>query len=368
MWAATFPITSTVSCCSIDRLRSPRQAHPGHVRRRGPECVSGRCAGRAADQHPTVTATLCIRLHPHPPQPTHIDRDVNANSNNRDGAHGSAPECDNPLPPAGSPWDSADVGTASPVPAITGAGGGDAVYICGTGGAIWGSTDTFRYAYQVVSSSNVEIIARLREWGASPAAGDYAQTGVMIRNSTSPGSSARVFGDQRIDGTSKMDWCPSDGSNTQETSDGEDVVVVVQGGQDWQHHQHLPFRRRQQLDPGGLCKMSPWASTYLCGALPSRPTTPITMPTPSDDSNHNNTSITAPMPIATGHRAGRPGEHRLCTISKAAVGMAAAAGPAATVIQALPTLPPVAARHDGSFHLDCAATMPSSLARSICPA
>ncbi len=256
------------------------------------------CLDVAPAGPPTNTPTVTATLDPSAPTPTTTDTPTATSTPTATAtATQVAPsECDNPLPPAGSPWDSADVGSITSA-GYTGAGGGD-VYICGTGGVIWGSTDTFRYAYQVVSSPNVEIIARLREWGASPAAGDYAQTGVMIRNSTSPGAAHGFLVTNESYGTF-MDWRPSDGSNTQETSDGGYNVPlwfkVVKIG-----NTISTFRSADGSNwtPVGGGQTVTLGSTYLVGFAVS-----------SDHANHYahaiydsisiNTSITAPTPTAT---------------------------------------------------------------------
>ena len=82
------------------------------------------------------------------------------------------------IPP--NPWVSADVG--SPLFA------GDASYlngvytINGAGGDIWGTQDEFRYVYQTLQG-NGEIVARVT---AQEDTDDWAKSGIMIKQSTSP--------------------------------------------------------------------------------------------------------------------------------------------------------------------------------------
>ncbi|MGC8877982.1 MAG: hypothetical protein ACP5R2_02010, partial [Anaerolineae bacterium] len=123
--------------------------------------------------------------------------------------------CDNPLPAdPGTTWNSLDINGA--MSGYTGSAGG-AVYVCGSGGGIGGAMDAFRYVYRVVSSPNVELIARVSNWNGG--ANSAAQGGLMIRNATAPNSAHGAGVLIGSGGLSKL-WRTGDGEGTSEASGG----------------------------------------------------------------------------------------------------------------------------------------------------
>jgi hypothetical protein len=114
----------------------------------------------------------------------------------------------------GGTWTSLDIGGATT--GYTGSNTGS-VYLCGSGSDIGGTSDAFRYAYQVVNSSNLEVIARVASWNGS--VNGWSKGGLMIRNATAP-SSAHEAG--LLTGSNGLykEWRASDSSTTSEYSGG----------------------------------------------------------------------------------------------------------------------------------------------------
>jgi hypothetical protein len=122
--------------------------------------------------------------------------------------------CVNPLPAGASTWTSLDIGGAQT--GYTGESGG-AVYVCGSGSDIDGNSDSFRYAYRSVSSTNADIIARVTNWNSGPSG--WAKAGLMIRNATAPNSANEAMVTTGTHGE-RAQYRLSDGSNTSSNSSG----------------------------------------------------------------------------------------------------------------------------------------------------
>jgi len=80
------------------------------------------------------------------------------------------------------PWSSVDIGSPSLAGTYSAVNG--TYTIAAAGDEIWGTSDQFRYAYQTVTG-DVEIIARVSSLQVT---NEWAQAGVMIRQSTNPGA------------------------------------------------------------------------------------------------------------------------------------------------------------------------------------
>jgi hypothetical protein len=128
--------------------------------------------------------------------------------------------CNNPLPSGSSSWVSLDIGGAAA--GYTGESGG-AVYVCGSGGDIGSTSDQFRYAYQVVESPNVQIIARVADWNGS--INSKSKAGLMIRNATAPSSAHGMMIVTGDNGT-EMVWRASDSGPSQKTTGGSVGIPV----------------------------------------------------------------------------------------------------------------------------------------------
>ena len=161
---------------------------------------------------PTLTPTPTETWVPGQPTPTPTDTPTQAATSTPTATPTETPAppsgCNNPLPPASSSWISLDIG--GPMQGYTGESGG-AVYVCGSGAGLSGSSDSFRYVYQVVNSPNAEIVARITTWDGSVDA--WSKAGLMIRNATAP-SSANSISLLTGNNGSYAQWRASDGGAT----------------------------------------------------------------------------------------------------------------------------------------------------------
>src|SRR5580765_884240 len=96
-----------------------------------------------------------------------------------------------PLPP---PWQHADIGNVG-IPGDASVGVGNSVSVSGAGSDIWGTADSFHFAYQPMSDGYI-FIGPPSQDGTNP----FAKAGLMIRQSLDPGS-PHVILDVRPDGS-----------------------------------------------------------------------------------------------------------------------------------------------------------------------
>ncbi len=122
--------------------------------------------------------------------------------------------CVNPLPAGSGTWTSLDIGGAQT--GYTGESGG-AVYVCGSGSAIGGNSDSFRYAYRSLPYTNIDIRARVTDWNAGT--NGWAKAGLMIRNATALNSANEAIVTTGTHGEYAQ-YRLSDGANTGTDNDG----------------------------------------------------------------------------------------------------------------------------------------------------